>query len=598
MKRKLALVLSAVMMLGVAACTSTPADTATPATAAPATEATAAPGTDTTDAAATTAPVSQSAGAQLAAQYGLPATPLSDADPIDFTFFSRDSNDPFASTNKIISAIETITNTNVHMEFLVGDEATKIGAMVASGDMDDGVFVGGDTGPFITAGDFIPLEDLMTQNAPNLVAHYQPWWDAMMQAGPDGSKHIYIAEAFGTPSAPAPVLENWNSAMWIQKDILDQAGKAPTSVDEYFDMITNYRNANPTIDGQPTRGFEILATGNKWIDNPPLFLEGYPNWGGVYVDETTNTAYERWTPDWVKTWFKKLNDEYQIGTVPKDTLTLTTDQYMSNLASGTVLGMHDQLWAFNSAQDPLKAAGKYNRTFLPLALTYDGKDPNYMDLPAFTGNNGVGISTSCKDPVRLIQFMDYCIQEPVQKFLTWGIEGENYTVDDNGRMVRSDEQRQLQSDATWVRDNLGQQLYNYLPKMQGAYSDGNACQPGDQPEEYFAALNDYDKALFTKLGIETQAGFMGEQKIRPTYYPVWSMTIEDGSPAAIGNQQATDVRGKYYPQLITCDPAQFDTVWAQYVDEMSKTGIQDYITEVNKQIQDRLATWNGVEYLQ
>ena len=513
--------------------------------------------------------------------------------PITFTIFNRGSDEPWKPGNKIIETLETITNTKIELHYLVGDEATKIGVMIASGDMEDGVFVGGTTGPFIDAGSFIPLEDLITKNAPNLLKHYEPWWNFMKHS--DG--HIYIAELFGTPSGPAPVMENWGSAMWMQKDVLDHFGRAPKTLEEYFSFIKDYMDLNPTIDGMPTRGFDILAQGYKWIDNPPLFMSGQPNWGGVYVpDEKAAIAKERWTPDFVKQWFLLMNQEYRLGVIPKDSLTLTQDQYLANIATGAVLAFHDQKWAYNASEDALRADGKDNRTYLPLPITYDGVEPNYMDLPQFTGNNGLGISTSCKDPVRFLQFMDYVIQEPVQKFLTWGIEGENYNYDAKGRMVRPDEQRQLQLDARWPKDHLGKLLYDNMPKMQGVYSDGNAVEPGNQPEEYFAALRPYDKALFEKLGIQTQAGFMGEQKQRPSYYPVWSMTIADGSPAKLADTRAGDVRTVYYPQLITCDPAQFDGIWAQYVDEINKSGIQDYIDEVNRQIQERIAVHGGSIY--
>jgi putative aldouronate transport system substrate-binding protein len=347
---------------------------------------------------------------------------------------------------------------------------------------------------------------------------------------------------------------------------------------------------NPTIDGMATRGFEILAVGYGWIDNPPLFLNGQPNWGGVWVDETTDTAYERWTPDFVKKWFKMLNEEFQKGTIPADTLTLTQDQYLANLASGAVLGFHDQMWAFNSAQDSLRQENRDNRTYMPLALTYEGVEDNYADQRAFTGNNGLGISASCKDPVRLIQFMDYIIQEPVQKFITWGIEGENFFVED-GRFVRFDEQRLLQQEGQWVKDNLGKQLYDIMPKMQGTYSDGNATEPGNQPEEYFANLREYDKTLFEKLGIQTQGSYIGTPKARPNYYPVWSMTIEDGSAAQLANQRAEDLRRVYYPKAIMADPAEFDAVWDEYVAEFANTNFDAFLEEVNRQIQVRKAVW-------
>jgi putative aldouronate transport system substrate-binding protein len=519
----------------------------------------------------------------LAEKYGLPLPAMADMEPAEFTIFNRGFDMSWAADNEVIKIIETITNTKITVNFLVGDEQTKIGTMIASNIMEDGVFVGGTTGPFIDAGCFIPLEDLIEEHAPHLRAHYDPWWNYMKHS--DG--HIYIAELFGTPVGDEVVLEHWGSAMWLQKDVLDHFGRAPETLDEYFDFIREYMEIYPAIDGVPTRGFEVLATGFKWIDNPPLFLNGQPNWGAVWVDEETDIAYDRFTADFAKDWFRILNKEFAAGVVPADTLTLTQDQYLANIASGAVLGFHDQMWAFNTSQDSLKQEGKFNRTYLPLSLTFPGKEPNYADKREFTGNNGLGISSSCKDPVRFIQFMDYIIQEPVQKFLTWGIEGEHHIVVD-GRLMRTQEQRELQNDQRWVKDHMGKILYDNMPKMQGSFSDGNATEPGQQPEEYFASLREYDRQLFEKLGIKIQGAYIGLQKERPVYYPVWSMTIEDGTPAKLAEQRSKDIREVYYAKAITAAPEDFDAVWDEYVKEYENANIEVFIEEINRQIQERI----------
>jgi putative aldouronate transport system substrate-binding protein len=577
MKRTLAILIVLAMTLSLfAACGG--ADSGTPATT---------PGTtNETPAADSTSETPVSNDVVFAAdRYGLPRSGMEDMPMIEFSIFDRSSNTQPSPDNPILRAIEEITNVRITYEYLVGDEETKISLMIASGEMNDAVFVGGTTGPFIDSGSFIPLEGLIEEHAPNLRSFYAPWWEAMRHS--DG--HIYIAELHGTPVGTQYVMEHWGSAMWIQKDVLDHFGRAPATLDEYFDFIREYMEIYPDIDGTPTRGFEILATGFKWIDNPPLFLAGHANWGGVWVDLATDTAHNRWAADFVKPWLERLNEEYRNGVVPRDTLILTQDQYHANIASGAVLGFHDQKWAFNSAQNASRADGKHNRTYLPLALTYDGVEPNYVDEREFTGNNGLGISISCKDPVRLIQFMDYCIQEDVQRFLRWGIEGEHWYYNDERRIVRPEEQRELQTDTIWRRDNMGDALYDLMPKMLGSYSDGNATSAGEQPEEYFAGLVDYDKALFAKLGIKTEAAFMGIPKARPSYYPVWSMTIEDGSPAKIGEQRASEANEKFQAALITCDPSEFDEIWAEYQAAIAASGIDDYIAEVNRQILERKA---------
>ncbi|MDR2547596.1 MAG: hypothetical protein LBC96_08885 [Lachnospiraceae bacterium] len=533
-----------------------------------------------------------SAGAALAASLGLPYTPLSEMDPITFTYFIRDPGVAPRSDNPIIGIIETITNTKIEFEFLVGDLETRMSVMLASGDWPDMAYFGGEARPFIDSGLALPLTSLIENNAPNLRSHYAPWWELMKHS--DGE--IYVAEIYGTPVGTQYINEHWGTAFWLQKAVLDHFGRAPATLDEYFDFIREYKELNPEIDGVPTIGFEILTEGWRrfCIDNPPMFMAGYGNWGpAAPVNQRSfdapSAAGCRWTNDWNKPYYQKLNDEFHLGTINAETLTRSYDDYLATLASGAVLGLSDQLWNFNSGLDPLRAEGRFERTYLPLDFTYDGVTPMYLDQREFTGNNGLIVNRDVSDPVRLIQYMDYLIQEDVQRLLSWGLEGEHYFYNDRNFLERSQEQRDLQVESQWQEDNMGIRLYNQFPKMQGSFSDGNATTQGEQPDEYMAGLTDYDKELFAKLGIFNQTGLMRSIPAAwPAFYPYWSMTWEDGSAAGLANTRITDINERYLSQLVITAADNFDALWVEYV-----SAVQDIdaspLWEVIEQIsQERL----------
>jgi putative aldouronate transport system substrate-binding protein len=404
--------------------------------------------------------------------------------------------------------------------------------------------------------------------------------------------HIYIAEIFGTPTGEQRVLNHSGSAFWLQKDVLDHFGRFPTTIEEYFDFIREYKELNPTIDGMPTIGFEVLTEGWRSfsLKNGSMFLAGLANWGDLGFDTATNTAYNRIINDDAKKWFKILNDEFHKGTIPAESLTRTYDQYIAQLSTGTVLGMHDQEWNFGDARNVLITDGKDNRTYLPIALVFEGvADHQYLDYPAFTGNNGVGVSLNCKDPVRFVQYMDYLIQEPVQRFLDWGIEGEHWNYDANGRMVRPEEQRVLQQDNTWRDNNMGIFLKNAMPKLQGSFADGNATGPGDQPEEYLASQRPYGQDLYKKLGIQTQAAALGEPKKQPAGYPIWSMTWEDAPDAEMAIARWDEVQARNLPSLVlAADESDFEAKWNTFVSEMNALDLTPWYEAAQRKYQERM----------
>ena len=587
----IALLLATVMSVSIlAACGSSDPDPA-PVTPPPA-DSTTDDATTTTDSDPVDVP--DSPGALLADSLGLPRTPLSDAEPVTFTYFVRNPGTAPAADNPIIAMVEEITNTKIEFEMLVGDLETRMSVMLASGDWPDMAFFGGEAAPFIDSGLALPLTDLIEANAPNLRSHYSPWWELMKHS--DGE--VYIAEMYSTPVGTQYINEYWGTAFWLQKAVLDHFGRAPADLDEYFEFIREYKEEFPTIDGVPTIGFEILTEGWRrfCIDNPPMFMAGYGNWGGAapadqFSFDSAAIPTSRWDNDWNKPYYQKLNDEFHLGTINAETLTRSHDDYLATLASGAVLGLSDQLWNFNAGLDPLRAEGRWERTYLPLDFTYDGVEPNYFDARAFTGNNGIIVNNQLSEEmqVRLVQYWDWIIQEDVQRFLAWGIEGEHWFYNDQGVIERPQEQRDLQAEMQWTYDNIGTFLYDHMPKMQGSYSDGNATIPGEQPSEYLAGLSDYDKDLFAKLGIHNQTGLMRSvPTVWPAYYPYWSMTLEDGSPASIADQRILDVNTRFLSSLVITGADNFDSLWDEYLNAIGEVDQQPLFDVFYEQSEERL----------
>ena len=50
---------------------------------------------------------------------------------------------------------------------------------------------------------------------------------------------------------------------------------------------------------------------------------------------------------------------------------------------------------------------------------------------------GIGISISAKDPVGVIEFLDKTVNEKYAKINSWGIEGEDYMVNEDGKILQN-----------------------------------------------------------------------------------------------------------------------------------------------------------------
>lgn len=510
-------------------------------------------------------------------------------DPITYTFFVRDPGVAPADDNPVIKKIQELTGVTLKFEFLVGDLDQKLGVMIAGGDYPDVIFAGDAATKLMDAGAFIPLEDEIPKYG-NLNAMYSQVMDYLKQE--DG--HIYNMEIYGTMkndvTEAAPVFE-CGLGFYIQKAVLAEAGYPEIhTVDEYFDVIEAYLAKYPEIDGVKTTGFEILADGwRNWaLLNPVQNLLGAGNDGAIFVDQNTYETSFFQISDEAYDFYKKLNEEYEKGVISAETFTQNYDQYISKITTGAVLGFYDQNWNFSSAQDLLKADGKFDRTYVSLPITKEGVTDGYLDksngIP--TGTNGIGISVNCENPERLLRFFDWLCQREVQDYLQWGEEGVDWNLTEDGGKVLTTERRAIVYDTARKRDETGLTLWNYCPKWQGVYTaDGMPCGSGESADEYLASQSDYDKEFLNGYGIKYPAEMFSDPIIRAAYYPVWAMSLEDGSAAAVASTKITDVTMKFFPRLILASSdTEYDSIWQDFLKEFNAIDLDAYQTEIDRQI--------------
>jgi putative aldouronate transport system substrate-binding protein len=520
---------------------------------------------------------------------------LTPSNPTELSVYIETSEQAPAADNKLTKLLKDKLGVTLKYELVSGDNADqKIGVMLAGGDYPDLIGTGDLKKRFIEGGAITKLDDMLaTGKYPNVEDYVKPYIKQMSYSGDAIDKGLYILPAFNRFYGDITGGSYYGPAFWIQKRVLEDAGYPDLSnmtLDKYFELIENYKAKHPQTDGAPTIGYEAPApTGAEWIlTNPPALLAGSPNNGGVIVD-ANNHAEIFANKDVAKNWFQKLNDEYNKGVVDPETFTLTNDQFQAKLATGAVLGMHNQGWQFGTATASLQSAKKDEYTYVPVMPVYDGATPYYADRAVMNINQGFGVSTTSKQPEKALKFLDIMLSEPWQKVLSWGIEGEDYEVGDDGMFTRTAEQRANSKDLTWKSKNKLMALNSQIPKHNGTFSDGNAFSPDDQPTEFYATLSDYDKKFMQKYGTKTWMDFVNKAPENPKYYPAWNIGLSDAAQQA--NQQMTDAAVQNLPKIVAGKTADFGKNWQAYTDTLGQIDIKTYEDEINQGIQDRLKNW-------
>ena len=506
----------------------------------------------------------------------------------EFTAFFDVPGTSLDDDNEIKEIIADKIGARCQEIWLVGQSAESATASyIATGEYPD--FISGNM-TLYEAEALIPIDEYW-ENYPNIRNYMtDDAWDRLRQE--DG--HIYWIPQFGVVRGEPSEVIHEGEAFWIQTRVLKWAGYPEVNtVEEYFDLIEAYMQANPTMEnGETNIPFTILCDDWRYfcLENPPQFLDGYPNDGSCMVDPETLTVIDYNTTDTAKRYFQILNEEYHAGMVDPESFTQTYNEYLEKLASGRVLGMVDQWWQF--AYDVNDALSQYTGcSYVPLPITIDEGIENQWHVKR--GNEidvagGVSITVSCEDIEGAMQFLNDLLDEEIMNLRYWGVEGVDYEIDEAGVFYRSEEQRELSANQEYRVSHFC--FYSYFPRHEGMGTDGvNAFSPEYQPEEFLEALSPEVKECLTSYGCQSYVDMLGTNEQPGPWYPMYSYsdTLTSAEEAGIVWKKMGEVKHAYLPQVIMTE--NFEETWNKYMEAYEACQPEIFIAEMQAELERRLA---------
>lgn len=512
-----------------------------------------------------------------------------DTSPITFTYYNADGrNDVWENT--VGNAITAATGVSLKVSYPVsstGDPGEDIALMIAEDKYPDLIYAKQDVTNLYQAGALIDMTDLIEQYGPNIKKMYGDEFDKLKWgSGDDGIYQLSYA------GVRAQTLNSGGSCQIQFAALKENNYEVPTTLEEYEKVIKDYMAAHPTTeDGLDTIGISMSASDWHWMitfGNPAGFIaDAAPDNGQWLVDENYNCYYKHASDD-EKEYFRWLSRMYDEGVLDPNFATQTDDDYIAKLSSGRVVAITDAIWHYMSAESTLKADGKVDKTYCPLPVTLraDQKAPTLMYQGLQVGY-GLGISKSCADPVRAVQFLDYLCSDEGAKLYKWGVEGENYLVDDDGNWYRTEEEIvKSQTDPDYSK-NTGIGNYTGFP----IYGDGAVDENGKPytpitRESVIAEYNEEQKAACDAWGVELLLDIFpqADEFETPPYSPLWAYA----TPQEIVNkQQLLDEIA--WPAMVNCvqdNVSNFDANWDAMIANLKANGLE----EANQMMTEFLAS--------
>ncbi|MCL6457925.1 MAG: ABC transporter substrate-binding protein, partial [Gorillibacterium sp.] len=512
------------------------------------------------------------------------------------TMYSADHNTSWDNMESRVGKVITEkTGVTLKQEFPIGASATdqKIPLMISSGEFPDLIMPKGEMSKLVDAGALIDLRPLIDEFGPNIKKVYGDYLNRLKWSKDDDA--IYILPTAGVDQQ---YFES-GGGFQIQHRVLKDLGYPQIkTVEDFENAIKTYIAKNPTTDGQPTIGMSLNA--GEWqilisTTNPAFYTTGGSDNGEYYIDDNTYEATYHYLRPEEKAYFKWLNHMNDIGLLDKESFVQKYDQYKAKVATGRVLGFIDQQWDYQDAEKALKAEGKFDKTYarFPVTMSADIKQKEFQDTGYLSGN-GIGITTSAKNPEQLIKFLDYLASDEGQVLTNWGIEGTDYKLEDGKRVIPQEVQDRKVNDAVNFTKESGIGNYIIAPR----YGDGVVDPTGNSYTTSFksqivAGYSVEDKATLSKYGAETYIDLWPkstEFSVK-AWGAAWNITKETGSELDILTTKMDEIMKKRVPQAILADPAEFDAVWDTFMKDLDKAGVKKMNEQYTELVKARVELW-------
>jgi len=513
--------------------------------------------------------------------------------PITFTLYNEDATEDMPFNDPVAQEITRRTGVTLKIDRPVGGDQQAIPIMIASGQFPDLIFAKGNLAMLIEAGAILPLDDLIERKGNYIKKLYGDLLPRLRNSTDDPK--IYNVGTYAVHNG----MWDTDGIMQIQHAVLkDQGYPRMRTLSDYERAIKSYLAKYPTINGRRTIGFSLLIDTWQWyidLSNPSNYLLGYPDDGQWIVDQNTLEAYYKFLHPEAKLYYQWLNRMNAEGILDPESFTQTEDEWRAKIASGRVLGIAYPRWGYGEARTSLINDGMPERTYAYLPITIDERytAASLMD-PGFSGGWGVAITTSCADPERAFEFLDWWCSEEAQVLVNWGIQGVNYNIVSGKRVIPDAERNAWISDPNYDRRTGVGRYAHPFPMYGRGYIDstGNFITR-DSPESIRQNYLPVEVETLTAYGVEMWTDlFPSSESLGVTRHgQAWQYTLPPDLNAK--TSEADDYIKTALSNIVLGRPQDFDAAWERIIRDLRAMGIEDANRALTNLVKDKVRLWSN-----
>lgn len=351
--------------------------------------------------------------------------------------------------------------TNVHIEWSVpssGSEREQMNLMFSSGELPDIMYYTPGGLQYVDGLDAAIDDGYLLDLTPYL-EEYAPNYMNIVKNGSEELQKTVVTDQgrYGCMYSIKQYEQPPFLGFMVRQDWLDELGlEQPETIEDWETVLTAFKEEKGAA--APLS----IAAGNVWALGQGMGAIGtwYQKDGTAYFG-----AYS--DPELSKEFLTILNRWYTEGLMDPDFASATEYFGDSVLVNNDNTGIFFSQYTYPSTM--FKAAMDNGAEFSAINpfVKNEGDEIKYRFPNQITGSTYV-ISADCENPELAIRWIDYLFSEEGAMLANWGVEGETYTLDEDGNPQFTD---LILNNPNGLNAEEALRYYTLSPGMSAAYTD-------------------------------------------------------------------------------------------------------------------------------
>ncbi|GAA0366336.1 ABC transporter substrate-binding protein [Alkalibacterium iburiense] len=419
---------------------------------------------------------------------------------------------------------------------------------------------------YINSGALLPLNDLIEEKGSDIKEMYADILDRTVH---DDGKNYYLNNWYGDDDTP---VDAFNIRFDYMVDIVGEErarSSEPFSQDEFVSILKEWKEINPEVNGEASIPLTIRenASGFEGMFGMKTY---YENEGRLY-----HIARD---PQYLKM-RKFQNNLLNEGLLDPEWVTNNETLKNQKLASGNVFATQSAYWDTQGVNQANVAQGNENQQYVAYKVYANDIDPSkttYGGRNSF-GWDAIGITDNAENVDAAFELINFLASREGQNLLLWGIEGEHYTVDEDGNFHPTDDTlTKFQEDTEAATNETGINRWTWFVNNQGPTEE-----TPNRLTEYISR-----QAFDSEMAFQNMEGTYWDN----SYYS--NLSPEPSSPLGLRHQSITDIVTEAVPQMVNAASEQeVETIYNNMISRMEEAGLEEVEEYINEKYQERLELW-------